>query len=214
MAASSKNKSDVLPEIQGQVLKAAREKMRLKPEELAHRACLVKKNIFELEEGGTSSFFTEAHKVNVAKKVAKILELDEAQVLVHPDGDAIKQKTFVFNLSSDGAAVEADEPPDEAADASSQTTLSTPGKIKLENIKSGAFGKTPQISIQSVRRIVSLGLVSLVLVGLYLTKDNIIELVRPTPQPPKVEVTQEPVVEEAKPEAQQSQQPQQTQQSR
>ena len=212
MAASSKNKSDVLPEIQGQVLKAAREKMRLKPEELAHRACLVKKNIFELEEGGTSSFFTEAHKVNVAKKVAKILELDEAQVLVHPDGDAIKQKTFVFNLSSDG--VEADEPPDEAADASSQTTLSTPGKIKLENIKSGAFGKTPQISIQSVRRIVSLGLVSLVLVGLYLTKDNIIELVRPTPQPPKVEVTQEPVVEEAKPEAQQSQQPQQTQQSR
>ena len=212
MAAGSKNRSDVLPEIQGQVLKAAREKMRLKPEELAHRACLVKKNIFELEEGGTSSFFTEAHKVNVAKKVAKILELDEAQVLVHPDGDAIKQKTFVFNLSSDG--VEPDEQPDEAADASSQTTLSTPGKIKLENIKSGAFGKTPQISIQSVRRIVSLGLVSLVLVGLYLTKDNIIELVRPTPQPPKVEVTQEPVVEEAKPEAQQSQQPQQTQQSR
>ena len=63
MAAGSKNKLEILPEIQGKVLKAAREKMRYKPEDLAQKACLSKKHIIELEEGGVSSFYSEAHKV-------------------------------------------------------------------------------------------------------------------------------------------------------
>ena len=100
MAAGSKNKLEILPEIQGKVLKAAREKMRYKPEDLAHKACLSKKHIIELEEGGVSSFYSEAHKVTVAKKIAKLLELDEARVLVHPDGDAIKQKDLVLDRKS------------------------------------------------------------------------------------------------------------------
>lgn len=200
MAAGSKNKLEILPEIQGKVLKAAREKMRYKPEDLAHKACLSKKHIIELEEGGISSFYSEAHKVTVAKKIAKLLELDEARVLVHPDGDAIKQKTLVFDTSVDEPEVQ--ELPDDVPPAPVQKTLPALEKVEkvnLENIKSGDSGRSPKVNMESGKRAGALALVALVLLGLYVTKDSIIELVSPTPEPPKAELVQEQVVEEAKP---------------
>ena len=201
MAAGSKNKLEILPEIQGKVLKAAREKMRYKPEDLAHKACLAKKHIIELEEGGISSFYSEAHKVTVAKKIAKLLELDESQVLIHPDGDAVKQKTLAFDLAPEEPAAPAQESVDDVPPAPIQKTVPVQEKVNLENIKTGDSGKSAQVSIESGKRAGALALIALVLVGLYVTKDNIIELVRPTPEPPKAEATQEPVVEEAKPES-------------
>ena len=201
MAAGSKNKLEILPEIQGKVLKAAREKMRYKPEDLAHKACLSKKHIIELEEGGVSSFYSEAHKVTVAKKIAKLLELDEARVLVHPDGDAIKQKDFVFDAPAEEVSTQAPELPDDVPPAPVQKTLPIQEKVNLENIKSGDSGKTQQAKIEAGKRAGAMALVVLVLVGLYITKDNIIELFSSTPQPPKVEATQEQVIEEAKPDA-------------
>ena len=201
MAASSKNKLEILPEIQGKVLKAAREKMRYKPEDLAHKACLSKKHIIELEEGGVSSFYSEAHKVTVAKKIAKLLELDEARVLVHPDGDAIKQKDLVFDAPVEEVEASAPELPDDVPPAPVQKTLPIQEKVNLENIKSGDSGKTQQAKIEAGKRAGAMALVVLVLVGLYITKDNIIELFSSTPQPPKVEATQEQVIEEVKPDA-------------
>jgi len=201
MAAGSKNKLEILPEIQGKVLKAAREKMRYKPEDLAHKACLSKKHIIELEEGGASSFYSEAHKVTVAKKIAKLLELDEARVLVHPDGDAVKQKDLVFDTPVEEVEAPVQDLPDDVPPAPIQKTLPIQEKVNLENIKSGDSGKSQQARIESGKRVGALVLVALVLVGLYITKDNIIELFSPTPQPPKAEVTGEPVIEEAKPEA-------------
>lgn len=201
MAAGSKNKLEILPIIQGKVLKAAREKMRYKPEDLAHKACLSKKHIIELEEGGISSFYSEAHKVTVAKKIAKLLELDEARVLVHPDGDAIKQKTLVFDTSVDEPEVQ--ELPDDVPPAPVQKilpALEKVEKVNLENIKSGDSGRLPKVNMESGKRAGALALVALVLLGLYVTKDSIIELVSPTPEPPKAELIQEQVVEEAKPE--------------
>lgn len=204
MAAGSKNKLEILPEIQGKVLKAAREKMRYKPEDLAHKACLSKKHIIELEEGGISSFYSEAHKVTVAKKIAKLLELDESRVLVHPDGDAIKQKNLIFDTPADEPVTQQQELPDDVPPAPVQKTLPVAEKVEkvnLENIKSGDSGKSQQAKIESGKRAGAFALVALVLLGLYITKDNIIELVSPTPEPPKTEVAQEQVVEEAKPEA-------------
>jgi len=182
------------------VLKAAREKMRYKPEDLAQKACLSKKHIFELEEGGVSSFYSEAHKVTVAKKIAKLLELDEARVLVHPDGDAIKQKDLLFDTPVEEVVAQAQELPDDVPPAPTQRTLPVQEKVNLENIKSGESSGTPQVSIESGKRVGALVLIALVLVGLYITKDNIIELVQPTPEAPKVEAALEQVIEEAKPE--------------
>ena len=89
MVLGSRNKLQTLPEIQGKLLKAVREKKQIKPEDLAHQACLSKKHIIELEEGGISSFYSEAHKITVAKKIAKLLDIDESRVLIDPDGDAV-----------------------------------------------------------------------------------------------------------------------------
>jgi len=200
MAAGSKNKLEILPEIQGKVLKAAREKMRYKPEDLAHKACLSKKHIIELEEGGISSFYSEAHKVTVAKKIAKLLELDESRVLVHPDGDAVAQTSLAFDTSVEESQVEPPALPDDVPPAPIQRTLPVEEKVNLENIKSGDSVRSPQVSIESGKRAGALVLVALVLVGLYVTKDNIIELITPTPEVPKVDAAQEQVIEEAKPE--------------
>jgi transcriptional regulator with XRE-family HTH domain len=101
MSIGSRNKIEILPEIQGNALKAAREKLKLDPHELAIKACLSKKHINELEQGGVSSFYSESHKITVAKKVAKILQLDESLVLVHPDGDVAQQESLSFDVPVD-----------------------------------------------------------------------------------------------------------------
>ena len=95
--APSKNKVEVLPQIVGSAIIAGREKMRLTQEQLAHQACLSKRQIMQLEEGGISTFYSEAHKITVAKKVAKLLNIDESQVLVDPRGDAVLQENLPFD---------------------------------------------------------------------------------------------------------------------
>ena len=198
MVLGSRNKLQTIPEIQGRLLKAVREKKQIKPEDLAHQACLSKKHIIELEEGGISSFYSEAHKITVAKKIAKLLDIDESRVLIDPDGDAVAQTSLALDveeLSSDNRSPSADALPE-----SSQNNLALEEKVNLENIKSGTTNFSPQISVQSGKRAGAFALIALVLVGLYVTKDNIIELIRPTPEPPKMEAIQEQVVEEIKPE--------------
>lgn len=192
MVLGSKNKAQILPEIQGKLFKAVREKKQIKPEDLAHKACLSKKHIIELEEGGISSFYSEAHKITVAKKIAKLLDLDESRVLIHPDGDSIAQTSLALDVEEVSLGNDS---------LSTQNNLPIEEKVNLENIKSGITSVAPQINVQSGKRVGAFVLVGLVLVGLYVTKDNIIELIRPTPEPPKVEAVQEQVAEEVKPEA-------------
>ena len=135
MVLGSRNKLQTLPEIQGKLLKAVREKKQIKPEDLAHQACLSKKHIIELEEGGIRSFYSEAHKITVAKKIAKLLGIDESRVLIDPDGDAVAQTSLALDveeLSSDNRSPSADALPE-----SSQNNLALEEKVNLENIKSG-----------------------------------------------------------------------------
>lgn len=200
MVLGSRNKLQTLPEIQGKLLKAVREKKQIKPEDLAHKACLSKKHIIELEEGGISSFYSEAHKITVARKIAKLLDLDESRVLIHPDGDGISQTSLALDVEEVSLGNDS---------LSTQNNLPIEEKVNLENIKSGITSVAPQINVQSGKRAGMFVLVALVIVGLYITRDNIIELIRPTPEPPKVEALQEQVVEEVKPEtsATQSTQP-------
>ena len=139
-----------------------------------------KKHIIELEEGGISSFYSEVHKITVAKKIAKLLDIDESRVLIHPDGDVVAQTSLALDveeLSSDNRSSSED-----ALTESSQNNLALEEKVNLENIKSGTTNFSPQISVQSGKRAGAFALVALVLVGLYVTKDNIIELIRPTPE--------------------------------
>jgi DNA-binding XRE family transcriptional regulator len=65
------------PEIRGAAFSAAREKCAMSVEELAHLACLSKKQIKQIENGGRESFYSPAIKYIAAKKVAQLIQLDE-----------------------------------------------------------------------------------------------------------------------------------------
>jgi cytoskeleton protein RodZ len=209
MSQGSKNKIEILPEIQGKVLKAAREKLRLDPQELAVKACLSKKHIIELEQGGISSFYSESHKITVAKKVAKILQLDEALVLVHPDGDLAQQESLPFDMAEEDGReplkfketefakeVKASTPEiksvaDDSKSKQSSQAASAPIKVTLENLQSGGQIDTSRPKQKGSRRgLMSFLLLILVVAGLYSTKNDIIALFNPPaaePQPVVVE---------------------------
>jgi cytoskeleton protein RodZ len=65
------------PEIRAAAFSAAREKCAMSVEELAHLACLSKKQIKQIENGGRESFYSPAIKYIAAKKVAQLIQLDE-----------------------------------------------------------------------------------------------------------------------------------------
>jgi transcriptional regulator with XRE-family HTH domain len=65
------------PEIRCAAFSAAREKRALSVEQLALLACLSKKQIQQIENGQSNSFYSPAIKLVAAKKVAKLIQLDE-----------------------------------------------------------------------------------------------------------------------------------------
>jgi DNA-binding XRE family transcriptional regulator len=66
-----------IPEIRAAAFTAAREKCAMSVEELAHLACLSKKQIKQIENGGRDAFYSLAIKLTAAKKVAQLIQLDE-----------------------------------------------------------------------------------------------------------------------------------------
>ena len=73
-----------MPDILGPALKAAREARGYERNELASLCCLSAKMIFELEEGGMSSFYNYPLKINAAKRVGNLLNLPESDYLNYP----------------------------------------------------------------------------------------------------------------------------------
>ena len=65
------------PEIRTAAFIAAREKCAMSVEELAHLSCLSKKQIQQIENGQSSTFYSPTVKFTAAKKVAKLIQLDE-----------------------------------------------------------------------------------------------------------------------------------------
>jgi len=66
------------PEIRKEVFIKARERLGLSAKELGGMACLSTRQIEQIENGETSSFYGAQIKVTAAKKVAKLLKLSEA----------------------------------------------------------------------------------------------------------------------------------------
>jgi transcriptional regulator with XRE-family HTH domain len=224
MSVGSKNKIEILPEIQGNALKAAREKLRLEIPDLATKACLSKKHITELEQGGVSSFYSESHKITVAKKVAKILQLDESLVLVHPDGDVIQQESLSFDAPIDGAgqlfkaqeiktAKEVKESAPEfnpVVEDSNQAKIKSaskpdanqPSKVTLENLQSGGQMDYSRPKIKRSRSgLISALLLILVAGGLYSSKNAIIALFNPPAAEPQAVVVEGAVPQDPKEES-------------
>ena len=70
-----------IPNILGDQLKNAREKAGLTIEALAKKASLSNKQLEEIENGGDRLFYTAAIKLTVAKKIGKMLGLNEDDFL-------------------------------------------------------------------------------------------------------------------------------------
>jgi len=196
-----KKKADIIPDIQGQVLKSARERLRMTTADLAKKACLSKKHIVELEEGGSSAFFSSDHKVRVAKKVSLLLGLDENQALFYPSGELAKQESLRF----DEVPVVDVKPLDSVSFATkkSETSAALIEDFEIDKILKNA--KPPKksepqnvVSLESIsqnnlssqtstkkgwRGLLPYTLILLVVIGLFSTKDTIFELINPKSLP-------------------------------
>jgi transcriptional regulator with XRE-family HTH domain len=65
----------------GSLLRMRREARGWTLSDMAHRSCLSLKQVQQIEEGGSESFYSEAVKLTAAKKVASLLGLPESQAL-------------------------------------------------------------------------------------------------------------------------------------
>ena len=81
--------------INSELLRLRREERGWVLSDMALRACMSVKQIRQLEEGGTSAFYSEAVKLTAAKKAAAVLGLSEHEV---------------FALDADAEVPQVDEP--------------------------------------------------------------------------------------------------------
>ena len=148
----------------------------------------------------------------MAKKVAKILQLDESQVLVHPDGDVAQQESLPFDAAIEDAQqpvkaqetkaakeekVNAPENKPVAQESNQETTkpatpaASKPMKVSLENLQSGGQMDTSTPKTKRSRGgLISILLLILVAGGLYSSKDDIIALFKPPAAVPQAVVVE------------------------
>ena len=66
--------------INGELLRLRRETRGWALSDLATRACMSVKQIRQLEEGGLSSFYSQAVKISAAKKVGALLDVSAEEV--------------------------------------------------------------------------------------------------------------------------------------
>lgn len=108
-----------IPQINGDLLRMRREELGWALADLATRACLSKKQVKQIEEGGTSSFYSDNVKMTAAKKIGGILGLPEQSVFVveEPEvvvDEAASQEDTTTHTSDD---VHADSSPGDKAHA-------------------------------------------------------------------------------------------------
>jgi transcriptional regulator with XRE-family HTH domain len=226
VVADFKNKLDVIPEIQGEILRAAREKLKLTQAELAKKACLSKMHIIQLEEGGLSSFYSSNLKIRVAKKVSLLLGLDENQALLYPSGELAKQESLRFDeVPSDDMKQTISPQSLQQLDSISSSTKQSEKLVAVSEdvvidkiLKNAAPLKIsePQ-NIVSLERLTknrpstksSLGkgrnlrwsfiLIMMVAAGLFISKDMISSLINPKPLPAASAIELVPENAEVKP---------------
>jgi transcriptional regulator with XRE-family HTH domain len=80
-----------IPQINGDLLRMRREELGWALADLATRACLSKKQVKQIEEGGTSSFYSDTVKMTAAKKIGGILGLPEQSVFVVEESEVVPE---------------------------------------------------------------------------------------------------------------------------
>ena len=124
------------PEIRCAAFSAAREKRALSVEQLALLACLSKKQIQQIENGQSNSFYSPAIKLVAAKKVAKLIQLDE-------------KDAFDFGPQAELPLTQADElTPSESSVAESRPLID---EVKAAEQSDASKPASPDSAIEVVR---------------------------------------------------------------
>lgn len=124
-----------IPQINGDLLRMRREELGWALADLATRACLSKKQVKQIEEGGTSSFYSDNVKMTAAKKIGGILGLPEQSVFVveEPEvvvDEAASQEDTTTHTSDD---VHADSSPAPGEKAHAEPSASSGHDIQNSN---------------------------------------------------------------------------------
>lgn len=132
------NKPVKLPEIRKEAFKKARENLGLSTRELSSKACLSVRQIEQIENGESSSFYGAQVKVTAAKKVAALLKLSEEEAFDFSHSElsakevasqeklpeAVKTSEKKFNTDNVAAPMVAPKPVVEGTSAYENTVLS------------------------------------------------------------------------------------------
>jgi cytoskeleton protein RodZ len=86
------NKPVKLPEIRKEAFTKAREDLGLSTKDVSGMACLSVRQIEQIENGETSSFYGPKVKLTAAKKVANLLKLSEAEAFDLGDAETVKKE--------------------------------------------------------------------------------------------------------------------------
>lgn len=116
--------SDTPQTINGELLRLKRESRGWLISDLATRACMSTKQIRQLEEGGSSAFYSESVKRTSAKKVGGILGLSPDEVFGVPATETVNDRAGVDMASADSEEITL--PVSNGADSEPPVTKSVP----------------------------------------------------------------------------------------
>jgi transcriptional regulator with XRE-family HTH domain len=148
------------PQINGALLRMRREELGWAMADLATRACLSNKQVKQIEEGGTSSFYSDTVKMTAAKKIGGILGLPEQSVFVVDEPEVVAEEVTSQEEtpSHTGDAAHADHSAFDSEKAQAETSASATsheGHASQEDIASPAvkpYLKSPSIETTVIQK--------------------------------------------------------------
>jgi len=148
------------PQINGALLRMRREELGWALADLATRACLSNKQVKQIEEGGTSSFYSDTVKMTAAKKIGGILGLPEQSVFVVEEPEVVLEEVITQEEtpSPTGDAVHADHSASDSDKTQAVTAPSAAGHDSnaiQEDIASPAvkpYLKSPSIETTVIQK--------------------------------------------------------------
>ena len=145
------------PQINGALLRLRREELGWTLADLATRACLSNKQVKQIEEGGTSSFYSETVKVTAAKKIGGLLGLTTQSVFVVEEPEEVVEDHSAAHqdaphLASEDAQVEPSAPADDKAPADVAAAAAPSSHEEIASPALKPYLKSPSVDTPVIQK--------------------------------------------------------------
>jgi len=209
--------SDIF-QIDGQSVRLKRETLGLAVTDLATLACLSTKQIKQIEEGGTSAFYSENVKLTAARKIAALLQMSEDQLFGQvppavvensfepedffeslPQANALPE-TLAANAApvqshhaalhrSEALHILAQPPEDVQASAALQTHLESPAAAQHAPVDAASVKEVAELHSDSAQATAGGGSYMLKILALFLVALAVAAVLRPKPADEKAQAS-------------------------